>query len=71
MVAESPKSMLHRQENKVDENLVDTKEVNAALYEIKERLGKQWTEWCQYKFGKSSAEIESMMGIASLCDGEQ
>ena len=71
MVAESRKSMLQRHEKTVDENLVDAKEVNAALYEIKEILGKQWPEWCQYKFGKSSEEIESMMRLVSLCDGEQ
>ena len=53
-------------EMKVDENLVTAKEVKDSLREIKDRLGDLWPEWCQYKFGKSSAKIESVMGLVSL-----
>ena len=71
MVAESRKSLLERQEKIIDETLVDAIQVNSALREIRERLGKRWPEWCLYKFGKSSEEIESMMELVNLCDGEQ
>lgn len=71
MVAESIRSKLERCEAVIDENYDDALVLNAALHEIRERLGVLWPEWCLDKFGKSSTEMDSMMALVSLVSGDE